>query len=256
MQGSRRRIQAGVPLIPNLLIGGLVLLCAGLAARLFWVMIAPIGPVGDWKPTIVSIRTLPMDRLANFDPFFRLQPLQDTVAITSLAVKLFGVRMDAASGRGSAIIATPDGIQSSFAVGDEVMPGVILKQVAFDYIILERQGKAEQVFLDQSGVAPTVVAGQPAQIAVAPQMSSFQDIASVTPRMVDGRMNGLALAPSGDGARFKAAGFENGDVIVAVNGVPVSDPAAMNVVGSGSPSISVDVERGGRRIPINAKIAP
>ena len=74
--------------------------------------------------------------------------------------------------------------------------------------------------------------------------------------MVDGRISGLTLAPSGDGARFKAAGFESGDVIVAVNGVPVSDPAAMNVVGAGSPSIAVDVERGGRRISINAKIVP
>jgi general secretion pathway protein C len=237
-----------------LLIGALILLCVGLAARLFWVIFAPIGPVGDWKPAIVSNRSLPQDRLAGFDPFFRLQGAPDTVAVTSLAVKLFGVRVDSASGRGSAIIATPDGVQSSFAVGDEVMPGVVLKQVAFDNIILERQGKAEQVFLDQSGAAPTV-ANASSQPVAAPPTSAFQDAVAITPQMRDGRVTGLAVAPKGDGSRFRSAGFENGDVIVSVNGVPVSDPTAMNVIGSGSPSISVDVERGGRRIPITAKIA-
>jgi general secretion pathway protein C len=255
MQLLKRTSKTGVALVPTVLIGALLLLCVGLAARLFWVLFAPIGPVGDWKPAIVSSRTLPQDRLVGFDPFFRLQTPQDTVAVTSLAVKLFGVRVDAASGRGSAIIATPDGVQSSFAVGDEVMPGVFLKQVAFDNIILERQGKAEQVFLDQSGAVPA--AGVPAaQAAPSPPTSAFQDAVAITPQMAEGKVSGLAVAPKGDGSRFRSAGFENGDVIVAVNGVPVSDPTAMNVIGSGSPSLSVDVERGGRRIPINAKIAP
>ncbi len=252
---SRRNFGSGASLIPAMLIGGLLLLCAGLAARLFWVLLAPIGPIGDWKPAVASNRSIPQDRLAGFDPFFRFQTSQGTIAVTSLAVKLFGVRVDAASGRGSAIIAGADGLQSSFAVGDEVMPGVFLKQVAFDHVILERQGKPEQVFLDQSTAAPIASATQN-QTAVAPATSAFQDAVSVTPRMVDGKINGLVIGPKGDGSRFRSAGFENGDVIVAVNGVPVSDPTAMNMVGSGGPSLSVDVERGGRRIPINAKIAP
>ncbi len=252
----KRTSKVSLALIPSVLVSALLLLCVGLAARLFWVIFAPIGPVGDWKPSIVSNRSLPQDRIVGFDPFFRLQTAQDTVAVTSLAVKLFGVRVDSASGRGSAIIATPDGVQSSFAVGDEVMPGVILKQVAFDNVILERQGKAEQVFLDQSGVMSSAAVPSTQLAAAPPSTSAFQDAVAITPQMADGRVAGLAIAPKGDGARFKAAGFENGDVIVAVNGVPVSDPTAMNVIGSGSPSMSIDVERGGRRIPINAKIAP
>jgi general secretion pathway protein C len=256
MQLMKRTSKTGLALVPTVLIGALLLLCVGLAARLFWVLFAPIGPVGDWKPAIVSNRSLPQDRLAGFDPFFRLQAPQDAVAVTSLAVKLFGVRVDSASGRGSAIIATPDGVQSSFAVGDEVMPGVLLKQVAFDHVILERQGKAEQVFLDQSGAVPPSGTSTVQAAAPSPPTSAFQDAVAITPQMADGKVSGLAIAPKGDGSRFRSAGFENGDVIVAVNGVPVSDPTAMNVIGSGSPSISVDVERGGRRIPINAKIAP
>src|SRR3546814_4797376 len=37
-------------------------------------------------------------------------------------------------------VAGPNGVQNSFAVGEEIMPGVVLKAVAFDHITIDRGG--------------------------------------------------------------------------------------------------------------------
>jgi general secretion pathway protein C len=83
------------------------------------------------------------------------------------------VRLNQAIGRGSAIIETPDGLQSSFATGDEIMPGVTLKSVTFDGAIISRNGVDEQIFLDQSVGAQIVnltpsSGNQPVQAAPPP----------------------------------------------------------------------------------------
>jgi len=97
------------------------------------------------------------DTFAAFDPFFRLSGNAGPVQVTSLNIKLFGVREDRASGRGSAIISTPEGQQQSFTVGDEIAPGVQLTAVNFDSVTITRNGATEQLFLDQS--QPATVAG-------------------------------------------------------------------------------------------------
>ena len=66
-----------------------------------------------------------------------------------------------------AIIALPDGTQTSVAVGEEVMPGVRLNAVRFDGVTILRGGAREQLFLDQStpatsvGIAPPPPPGAP-----------------------------------------------------------------------------------------------
>src|SRR3546814_6656978 len=44
-------------------------------------------------------------------------------------------------------------MQSSFAVGDAILPGVVLKAVAFDHVSIDRGGAEEQIFIDQSDSA-------------------------------------------------------------------------------------------------------
>src|SRR3546814_6181226 len=57
---------------------------------------------------------------ARFDPFYRTAPDDDGAqAVTSLPLKLMGVRINEATGLGSAIIATPDDVQTSYAVGED-----------------------------------------------------------------------------------------------------------------------------------------
>ncbi len=139
------------PLWPARLLGmaelaGWVL--AGLAAaRLIWLAITPAGPLGTPH---VALPTGPV--VVAVDPFFPAGPAAaDTVS--SLDLVLLGTRVDAASGRGSAILATPDGQQKSVGVGEEIMPGVRLAAVEFESVTLDRGGAREQLYIDQSGSA-------------------------------------------------------------------------------------------------------
>ncbi|HVJ00013.1 MAG TPA: type II secretion system protein N [Sphingomonas sp.] len=138
-----------------------IMLLIGLAvaiARLLWTIATPVGPFGDWRPRQPA--DLPMGaRMALFtrsDPFFRTASDDDGAqAVTSLPFKLMGVRINEATGLGSAIIATPDDVQTSYAVGDEITGGAKLKAVAIDHVVLDKGGADELLYLDQSEPAPT-----------------------------------------------------------------------------------------------------
>src|SRR3954452_25218502 len=86
----------------------LLVLIAVQCARLFWILVAPIGPVGDWKANAGAVTPQDPALLARFDPFFRLDGSAGPTVVTALNLKLYGVREDRATGHGSATIALPD----------------------------------------------------------------------------------------------------------------------------------------------------
>lgn len=142
----------------------LTIMVAVALARLIWAATTPAGPLGDWQ----GARPAPLTPApaAGFDPFFRDAGPADT-AVSDLDIVLMGTRVDTVSGRGSAIIATPDGRQASYLVGEAVLPGVTLKAVAFDTVTLARGGRDERLFLDQSD-PPSGAAGRTATPAATP----------------------------------------------------------------------------------------
>lgn len=126
--------------------------------RLAWLFITPLGPVGGWQTQEVQALS-PESRLAlfsGFDPFFRTADDADANVVTSLQLTLFGIRMNEASGLGSAILAGTDGVQESYAIGDEILPGVTLETVRFDHVIIDRGGTRESLYMDQSVPAEVV----------------------------------------------------------------------------------------------------
>src|SRR4030095_5601092 len=104
----------------------LLVLIAVQAARLLWILVTPVGPVGEWKASGALVLPDGDAALRELDPFFRLSRAGAPAAVTALSLKLYGVTEARATGRGSAIIALPDGTQRSFAVGEDIMPGVAL----------------------------------------------------------------------------------------------------------------------------------
>jgi general secretion pathway protein C len=116
-------------------------------ARAFWLAVTPAGPLGT--PPVAAVTTASPLALAGSDPFFP-QSVTAADAVSGLDLTLVGTRVDNASGRGSAIIATPDGRQQSFAVGEEIMPGVKLVAVEFESVTLDRGGARETLYIDQS----------------------------------------------------------------------------------------------------------
>ncbi|MFL6843468.1 MAG: type II secretion system protein N [Allosphingosinicella sp.] len=239
----------------------LLALIAIQCARLVWTIVTPVGPVGEWSagggaPPASS------EALTGFDPFFRLTGGGGPATITSLNLKLFGIRQDQASGRGSAIIATSDGQQKSFAVGDEIEPGVILKAVAFDNVTISRGGADEQLFMDQSqGPQTTAVPAAPPAPAPPPlvrPISSAPPLPAATnplqvsaqPRMNGQQLTGVIVQPRGNGDGFRAAGLAPGDVVTAVNGVRITSPDQVQSLAAelASPRVTLQVERNGRMV--------
>jgi general secretion pathway protein C len=236
------------------------------AARLVWTIVTPVDPIGDWKASSALRPAMPVSRslLEGFDPFFRLSGGNSPMVVTSLNLKLYGVREDRASGRGSAIVGTPDGQQRSFAVGEEIVPGVKLIAVGFDSVTIDRGGTPEQLFLDQSGAASVVAPAAPSASTTSPFMAApppppgaptavgqFQ----FQPRSVGGRVTGFIVMPSGSGDAFRTAGFAPGDVIVAVNGQRITSAEqgralASQIAASGA---TVEVDRGGRTVSLRLR---
>ncbi len=245
-------------------------------ARLLLALITPVDPVGDWRPDAASAPSSAV--LTGFDPFFRLAAPGGAVVVTGLDIKLFGIRADQASGRGSAILGLPSGVQSSVAVGEEVMPGVTLKAVAFDHVVILRGGTEEQLFLDQSRPAtvisppaspppPFASAGGPPQPPAAgnpllPQVpavtaSSLLGDARFSPRIGPNGVDGFTVQANGTGDALRGAGIQPGDVVISVNGTRVrgaEDAQRIQTQLSKSGEATLIVERGGTEVPLRVRV--
>jgi general secretion pathway protein C len=255
-----------------------LLLLAGLAAqcaRLFWVLVTPVGALGPWQPVQPGFAGSPTAVLQGFDPFFRLSGGDEgkPLTVTSLQLTLFGTRMNDATGGGSAIIAGPDGVQQSVAVGDEISPGVKLKAVAFDHVTIDRGGADEDLFIDQSGAVAPVVPPPPA--GAAPSLlgpvpplpgggargvtpTQLRSDIGFIPRVDGGRVSGLVVRPQGSGIAFRQAGLREGDVITAINGRAVTGQGDMEQLGAQigkGGTIPVTVERGNDTLSLTITIA-
>ncbi len=227
----------------------LISLLALQCARLVWATVTPVGPIGDWKvPSTLAGQPAATLALGDFDPFFRLggPATAATVVVTSLAIGLFGVRVDRATGRDSAILSTPDGVQSSFGVGEEIMPGVRLAIVREDGVTIERNGQREQIFLDQS---------VPAANATPAATSASATGAGFAPRLVNGQVSGFTV--SAPPPALQAAGVQAGDVVVSVNGAGLTSVADAQALATGltpGTTVQIQVERTGRLVPITVTV--
>ena len=250
---------------------------AVLGAVVLWTVVTPVSPLGAWRPAGVRVMS-PAARsalFAGFDPFNRANAIMTAPGaetVTALALTLYGIRVNAATGGGSAIIAGADGIQQVYKVGTEVMPGVILAEVHFDYVGLSHGGSNELLYLDQSKPAvnaATALAATPAgpvgQTAPAPAGASGSLSAdavrqgiSFQPRVENGKIAGLAVSAGGDGGAFRAAGFQPGDVIVSVGGKPVGGEGAQADLAAQlrpGQAVSVMVRRNGQQLPLALSLA-
>lgn len=258
MSGRLRPID-WLSLVEKLLLGLLALQCAGL----IWAVLTPVGSFGPWEGRQAQFLSVAERQalFSGFDPFYRSGPQQPGGGVvTSLALTVYGIRLNEGSGQGSAIVAGPDGVQNSFAVGEEIMPGVVLKAVAFDHITIDRGGAEEQVFLDQSQPAPTAVPqagvppGSPPPVVGMdnPTADMLKRDVGYTPRMQNGRVTGLILTAKGPG--FQNAGFQPGDIVTQIDGQPVgsvSDLQALQGKIMPGARISLTVERGAATSSVN-----
>ena len=172
----------------------------------------------------------------------------------------------------SRAIIEPQGEEAKpFAIGDTVIAGVTLHQVLPDRVILSRNGRLEALKLkkeseggadaaDESPAAPNSDDDQ--ANADDDQTSSISEVRNtllsdpsraaefirVMPLNAGGGLNGYRVYPGPDRTLFNGTGLRPGDVVTAVNGVQLNDPArAIQMLGdlAHTNDLSITVNRGG-----------
>lgn len=255
---------------------GLGVLLAVQAGRLAWIILvpAPTAPVTAVAPDAPAPDYSIFQR---FDAFFRTGSAGgEAAAQDNQQMRLFGVRADGAGG-GSAIIGLADGRQLSVGVGEEVEPGLILKSVDADHVVLARGASLSRLMFTelpmgaatpppppagQQVVTPqgaTAQGGDPDPVVASPNMAQgpsgpivdparLMAQAGLRPRMQGLGMNGFTVSGTGDGTALAAAGLKSGDVILSVNGQALDSPnriAGLRGQLSNSTSAEIRFERNG-----------
>jgi len=170
---------------------------------------------------------------------------------TKLNLILRGVVAGSAPADSGAIIAEPSGQEEFYGIEAALPGGAILKEVYSDRVVLMRNGRLETLRLpvDQlseagtsQGIAPTgraasarggrAVSGQPSlreyrdMLLNDPRSVVAADLVRILPYNKGGRFGGYEVRPGRDAATLTRFGLRAGDVVTAVNGVPLNTPAA------------------------------
>lgn len=258
--GAREAFAARPDRIRTAVEVALALLLVVQLGRLVWIAVEPVDPPAA---PVTRPQAGPVDYsvFERFDAFFRTggqSSLAEDTAAHSGQMRLFGVRSDGAGG-GSAIIGLADGRQLSVAVGEIIEPGLTLRSVGADHVVLARGGSLSRLIFSDlpAGAAsppppppvPQTVTPTPAgPQAAAVDPASLVAEASLRPRMQGLRMNGLTVTSNGEAPALAAAGLKSGDVILTVNGQALDRPdriAALRGQLSESTSAEIRFERDG-----------
>lgn len=140
----------------------LAALIAYQCATLYSVIVTPIEgrPGRAVRPPQVQPATL----LTSFDPFFTATA-GAAAPVEAADLTLHGFRQDRRTGGGSAIISLSAGAQRSFGIGEVIAPGIVLKEVGPDHVLIIRAGVDERLVLKEfastgPASAPVVRAAQ------------------------------------------------------------------------------------------------
>jgi len=175
-----------------------------------------------------------------------------TAFIPPLKLKLLGTVV--ANDHSAAIIAIQaGGKQSAFFIGDQIQPGVTLKSVEANAIVVNHNGRLERISLEQGKQITFMKTLPPVAILTTPSTSSMntrapakninkrinrkrlqhqlQNIpallsqALAKPHFSNGKINGFSISNIVPGSLYAQAGLKNGDIIMAVNGQRITGAA-------------------------------
>ena len=238
-----------------------------------------------------SAESVDMTRLKSLDLFgqydedqAQAKPDTSTVAMTdapksSLSIQLTGVVASTTKKNGLAIIAS-GGTQATYSIGDKIKgTSASLKEVYADRIIITNAGRYETVMLDGLKFTTDVADNKQLQSAarqkpkiidkskdarvgndlaktrreVLADPNSITDYLSISPKTVNGQLQGYRLNPGKDRKLFAEAGFKPNDLAKSLNGYDLTDISQALEVMSQLPEltqVSIIVEREGQLVEL------
>ena len=189
---------------------------------------------------------------------------------TRLNLVLKGILAATPAKFASAIISMgKNGQEDTYSIGDKVSSATI-REIHADRVILRRSGKLETLRMPKDDhidltrssskssrrVSPTTPGGVLSNIRkeILKNPTSFGKYAIPIPYNENGRLRGYKLQPQGDRSLFDSVGLDPNDVIIAVNGVGLNNPAkGLKALRSlqKAKSIEITVLRNGAEMPLH-----
>lgn len=266
----------------------LVIVIARLLAELVWALV-PVPADARWRPippppvTLTGSNAVDLAAISNASLFGLYQaPTGPAVADlasapdTQLSLTLLGILANRRNPEASrALIGAQGGDERPYSIGDDVARGVVLQAIFADRVILARGSQLETLRLDKEGIngaslLPQSFTPEPADSSAADAAASLAAIRSklladpskvtdfirVQPVTGSTGMTGYRIYPGRDRTIFTAAGLRPGDIVTAVNGVQLNDPArSLQLLSdlSQNSQLNLTVDRGG--VPQNFNIS-
>jgi general secretion pathway protein C len=274
-------------LLPLLVSAGLVVILAWQLVQLAWTLIGARGDAPE--PLTESILAEP----ATGGPALDVQSIVgahlfgvagDTgpvetdpseVATTRMNLVLAGTIAKADPKQGYAIIGESASNAKVYTVGKTITGGTKLDAVYPDRVILNRGGKLEALLLPKQftggssapPMARNLPGPPPSNIGTQLRTMAQENPEAITqilrpqPVFANGQQRGYRVYPGRNRQQFTKLGLRPGDLVTAINGMPLDDPArGMEIMESmnSATEVTVTVERNGQSTQItinNAELA-
>ena len=213
--------------------------------------------------------------------------IESNAVKTSLNLILVGVVESSDENSARAIISAGDK-QDVYAINAPLPVGnnITLSKVMSDRVIINNNGQYESLWLyvsdpDAPSVSRSVTSPQPVSrpselssgrngVAYGPELHSPQDrsgdpaLAEVSRNLADvvamsihrenGQVVGYKIRPGRDAEKFKAVGLQTDDIVTAINGMPLTNPAKIMEIYKNmgnTTSASLEIKRAGSVITVD-----
>lgn len=267
----------------------LIVLITQTFAELTWDIFAPSEKVSSASSQASFVRTNPSvtaSSLSNVSSYHLfgdakkvIKPVAQQKVIsapeTRLRLDLKGVFASSKASEALAIIASSKGKDKTYHIGDKIVGGAVLHAIYNDRVILKRSGKLETLSLPKSKInsktfyaKPDLSKGSSGQnnvLSSNPSQSQSKQLRAIrdtllkdpakiwqqiriNPVMKNGEVQGYTLAHN-DQKLMKALNLRKTDVITAVNGQSLNDPATLYGLTSSlseQASLELSIERDGQ----------
>jgi general secretion pathway protein C len=237
------------------------------------------GKAGSPSASSTPVAAPPVARvnaatIANAGLFGNPKPAANTNAEnapqTNIPLVLTGIIAATEPENGLAILGENASAAKVYAVGDTVPGGVKLHSVLSDKVILDRNGTLESLALPRQStgmaMAPPPSANLPVESPIAERMRQLianepgviSDIMRPQPVFAQGKQRGYRVYPGRNRQAFTRLGLRPGDLVTAINGTPLDDPARGQEIFSTLSSSSeahVTVMRNGKQQDLTLNMA-
>ena len=200
---------------------------------------------------------------------------------TTLNVRLIGVSASSNPERSAAII-QQGSQQRTYIIGESIGSSrVTVEEIYADRVILDNNGRLETLVMEDVGedrpalsltvdeaTAEQNNTDEPAENSrtecvetqlsnIADDPSSIMEYVSISPAMEGGSLVGYRLKAAKNPELFQQAGFQNGDLAVAINGYDLTDMEQAMLASeelANQKQVSIEIERDGERMELSFEL--